>query len=262
MIGRYLVDSGIVAERDEAGLDRRLRHRVRRAMAGDGLTVETLEWFIAAFGIVESDVERLWATYFGGRNEPEVGVAHTVIRERSVAQRQRHRTMALFERYEADASGAIFRRFTTQMILALENDVRSYLFDHEAHVERIVVHAGGSLGPRHVYGEGLHGHEILLDRSLQRMQRTTLEYRTYYRTVAGPPLTEVRRSARGRTENVSFSVRFASERLPARAWWSIWPDQLEGTPLVEIPVQVNASACITRALPYIEQTVVGFHWEW
>jgi len=41
----------------------------------------------------------------------------------------------------------------------------------------------------------------------------------------------------------------------------VWSDHVDGNPLREAPEAVR-EASIRRYVPFIEQTVVGFRWEW
>jgi hypothetical protein len=60
VIEEYLWDSGERSE-NTTGLARQLKDRVSRALNGEGLSTETLGWFIAAFDMDKGDENHLWA---------------------------------------------------------------------------------------------------------------------------------------------------------------------------------------------------------
>ena len=102
--------------------------------------------------------------------------------------------------------------------------------------------------------------EIVLDRSLQKAESTVLEYHTHFAPYS-TLLTETRRAAFGRCENVDMAVEFENPRIPLKAWWCAWADHLDGGPVAEEQVSIRKRV-IRQFVPYIEETVVGFRWEW
>lgn len=258
VIANYLWESGERAD-TETSLARDLKDRVRRALTGVTLTGETIRWFINAFAFTNEDSKRLWAT-FTGNPYGASGIGHTIVRPRELIRRQWHRTLSLFERYRVAADGSLMDRHTMHTIGAREDGVSAYLFVHESFAQRIRVVHGGTLGREYRYAGGLRGSDIVLDRPLRRGETTSLEYVTEY---AGGParVTEVRRPARQRSENVDIAIEFHSGRLPRAVYWCVWPDHLEGTPVREEPATVRDGVA-HRFVPFIEQTVVGFRWAW
>lgn len=170
------------------------------------------------------------------------------------------RSLSLFERYTVNADGCLAGRRTMQIIMAAEDGVDRYLFNHEPDVVSVHVHAGGRLGRHYEYGSGLVADDIVLDQPLGKGQRVALEYSATY--VPGTRVTQVRRPARARSESVSLAVQFDVERLPSKVWWAVWTDHYEGDPVDESLVQVDDRGQAHRFVPYIEQTVVGFRWDW
>ncbi|MEV7073237.1 hypothetical protein [Streptomyces sp. NPDC093990] len=206
------------------------------------------------------DVDDLWTTYSAelgcGR-----GIAHTLSKRREMVRRQRHRTVSLVERYLVDETGSLKLRTTFHTIRAIEDGVDLYIFNHEPQASDVEVLHGGRPGLRHVYGGGLIGREIILTPPLLKSQTTALEYRTHF--AAAPPFftTEVRRAAYARTEHVDLAVSFPKDRAPRRLWWCVWDDHLAGTVLRREPMALH-NGTVRHYVPFIEETSVGFAWEW
>lgn len=259
VIALHLWGSGERAD-SETTLPRDLKDRVRRALAGEILTPETLNWFIAAFGMDERDEHSLWACYAGDRTQVG-GISYTIISDRELALRQRHRTVALFERYTVSAAGRLVERRTMHTIVALEDEVDTYPFNHEPVIERIDVIHGGKLGRHYIHDDGLHTDAIMLDRKLHKGDTAALEYWSFY-PEASYDATEVRRPAHGRSDNIDIALQFRRPALPHNISWAIWPDHSAGRPVSEEPTAVDAQGNVHRFVRFIEETVVGFRWEW
>jgi hypothetical protein len=233
----------------------KLKNVVHRALTGERLTAATLEQLVDAFAVTEEDQRELWRTYLGAD-----GIAQTITTPRALARRQWHQTVALFERYHVGADRTVTLRRTVQCIEAKEDGVDRYLFNHEPSVTEIKVVHGGRIGRHYEYGGGLVADDIVLERPLDVGERTPLEYTSRYE--AGNAVTEVRRPARGRTANVTLAVHFTPPALPAQVWFSVWTDHIDGGLAEERPARLEQSGTVTASLPYIEQTVVGFRWQW
>ncbi|TCJ35199.1 hypothetical protein [Parafrankia sp. BMG5.11] len=256
MIHKHLIDAGLREEVDE---ERQLKDKVSRALTGRTLVAETLDWFIEAFNMDEGDADHLRAMFAGTSAEIN-GISSTVRQPRSMARRQWHRTLSLFERYHIDARGYLVERRTMHTILALENNVDRYLFNHEPTVVDIQVIRGGQLGRRYEYSNGLCAHDIDFGYSLSRGQSYSFEYSAFY--AEADRRLEIRRPARARSENIDIAVCFQPELAPRRIWWSVWEDHYDGGPVDEDPVQLDGSLIARRYVSFIEQTVVGFRWEY
>lgn len=258
VIEEYLWDSG---ERDEhlLHLARQLKDRVSRALRGERLTAETLSWFASAFEMDDGDKNRLWAIY-SGRAGDSPGISHTLQKHREMIRRQRHRTVSLVERYAVDHDGALALRRTHHTIRATEDRVGIYIYNHEPQASLIEVVHGGRIGRQYAYGDGLTSVEIELDRQLAAGETTVLEYRTFF-TRQSIKLTEVRRAAFARCENVDFAVEFDNSKRPSNAWWCAWDDHFDGACVIATPADIRRGI-IRQFVPYIEETVVGFRWEW
>jgi uncharacterized protein YneR len=241
-------------------LPRDLKDRVRRALAGESLTPQTLSWFIEAFGMDRRDEDSLWAAFAGDR-DTHAGISYTITTDRELALQQRHRTIALFVRYVIGADHSFVARRSFHTIMALEDGVEVYPFTHEPAVDRIEVLYGGTVGSRYVHGGGLVTDAIVLERKLSNGETIALEYACHY-PPAGYAATEVRREAYGRSENIDIAVQFDETALPRRVSWAVWADQRDGTPVTEEPVPLDERNSTRRFVRFIEETVVGFRWEW
>jgi hypothetical protein len=259
VIALHLWNSGERAD-SEITLPRDLKDRVRRALTGKSITPQTLDWFVGAFAMDERDERSLWATLANDR-DARTRISHTITTDRELALRQRHRTIALFERYTISADRSFATRRTLHTIMALEDGVNVYPFNHEPTIERIEVAHGGTLGQRYLHGNGLHTDAIILDRKLQAGETASLEYLAYY-LPGGYTATEVRRAAHGRSENVDIAVQFSEAALPTAVYWAVWFDHHDGDPVRDEPVALHGQRSAHRFLRFIEETVVGFRWKW
>jgi hypothetical protein len=259
VVALHLWGSG---ERDDAQitLPRNIKDRVRRALDGEAITPQTLRWFIEAFHMDPRDEQTLWATLAVDSRGAD-GVSYTTMSERRLAIRQRHRTITLFERYTIGADHSFLERNTLQMIMALEDGVDVYPFDHEPMAERVEVRHGGGPGKRYRYSDGLYMDAIILGRPLRQGESASLEYATTYRP-GSYRASELRRSARGRSENIDIAVTFQAAAVPSAIYWAVWPEQVTGTPISEEPVTLDGRNSAWRFVPFIEETTVGFRWEW
>jgi hypothetical protein len=253
----YLWDNG---ERSESitQLARQLKDRISRALNGEALSEETLRWFIGAFEMDEGDESLLWEI-FTGRRGGSIGVSHTLRRRREMIHRQCHRTVSLVERYSFDRHGTLLSRRTHHAIRAIEDGVDIYIFNHEPQASAIDVIHGGHPGNHYQYGGGLTSVEIILDKPLAKAESTVLEYRTKFAPRSA--LTEVRRAAFARSENIDLAVEFNERKIPRSAWWCVWDDHFNGSRIAENKVEIH-NGIIRKYLSYIEDTVVGFRWEW
>jgi hypothetical protein len=259
VIALHLWGSGERAD-SEITLPRNLKDRVRRALDGGSITPQTLAWFVEAFGMDERDERTLWATLAIDQEMP-AGISYTMQSNRKLALAQRHRTIALFERYAIGADRNLAARRTLHTIMALEDGVDVYPFDHEPAADGVEVIYGGTLGESHRYEDGWQMAAIMLERPLKRGETVSLEYETRY-----PPgayfATELRRSARGRSENIDIAVTFDPAAPPRGVFWAIWPDRECGTPVKDEAVTLNSRHSARRFVRFIEETVVGFRWTW
>jgi len=254
VVALYLWETG-AADDTDTGLPARLKNQIFRAFSGKRLTGELLASLIAAFDMDEDDEAALWAVFAGG-----LAIENTVTRHRAMGKRQWHHTVALFENWYVTTDESLIRRHVIQCIEAREDGVDSYLFNRGPQVTRIDVIHGGTIGRHYEYGGGLVSDDIVLDTPLVAGERAAIEYQAYYTPGFRP--TEIRRPARGRTDNVTVSVHFTKTHQPARVWFAVWADHYLGDPTSQEQASISSTGGVSRSLRHIEQTVVGFRWQW
>ena len=95
----------------------------------------------------------------------------------------------------------------------------------------------------------------------------TLEYVTSftYKPVPAEQMTgdlcQYRRAVRRRMENADIRVEFDPGMLPRNVWWANW-NGVAGEIINQESVALDSQNSAQRFLRFIEDTVVGFHWEW
>jgi len=258
VIAEYLWNAGIVSEEDQE-LDRALKDRVSRALGGGRISAQTMEWFIGAFGMRRHEAG-LWAA-FAGLTDPGLDASSGSPRGGpAMIMPQRHRTVAVFERYRFDGTGSLVEQRTFQVISAQEDGVGIYPWVLRTDATDGAVLVGGTPGARHPYSSRLTLVEVELDRTLGRGERHALELVAHY--PAGLPTQEVRRAARVKTENVDIVIQFDLGRPPRDLRWTVWSTHEGGLIVDEDPVTLAADGTVHRFLPAVHHAVVGFRWAW
>lgn len=257
VIAEYLVDTGEIGEA-VADPARRIRDRVRRALAGTVLTPTTIDWFAAAFGFGEDDRERLLAVLTGSAQTRVLAGDFSPIP--GMITPRRHRTVSVHEAHYLGPDGLPVRHRTSQIIEATDTlDRYRYMFDSDALSVR--VDQGGHIdSPIMALGDGLFGVDVVLTRPLHKGETTALAYDTRFGYLEPPP-PEFRRGALGVLLSVDLRVQFHPDRLPARVYLATWPSLTAAAVDREI-VPLEPDNSVHRYFSRLEDTVVGFHWEW
>lgn len=262
IVALYLWDQGIKPD-TEQDLPRKLRDRIRQALRGEALTHETLTWLIEAFQFATADAHRVWDAFSGGSVTDLDGIGiSSSLRNPPVplVKPQVLRTTTLFSRYYIDANRQLSRIETSHVVIALEDGVDTFAYSPRDTVVDAEAIAGGTFVGFHQSNPGFVGVEFRLDRPLREGQRASLQYVTYHR--ATPELcTHLRRAARKRMDNVDMRIIFTGP-LPKQAWWCVWDDYATGNTVQKVPAEVTAQSELHQFIPYIEDSVVGFQWEW
>lgn len=258
VVAEYLWSAGVVAEEDQE-LDRALKDRVSRALGGGRISAQTMEWFIQAFGMRRHEAG-LWAA-FAGLTDPGTDAGSGTPRGGpALILPQRHRTLALFERYRFDATGSLVEQRSLQVIAAQEDGVGVYPWVLRSDAAERTVLTGGKAGAQHAYSSRLTLTEVELDRTLNRAQRHALDLVATFPT--GQPVQEVRRAARAKAENVDLMIFFDPDRPPRDPRWTVWSTHEGGLVVDEQPVTLSADGVLHRFLPVVHHAVVGFRWTW
>ncbi|MEV4677091.1 MULTISPECIES: hypothetical protein [Actinomadura] len=257
VLALYLWESGQRPERQTA-LARLLKDRIHRALSGEVLSGETLTWFIEAFEMNADDAARLRATRSGSAPNPPV--TGTLRGSQIVPLRQRHRTVAVFERRWIGADGRASAHRTTRAIMACEDGVESFPFRLRPAVKQVTRIHGGRLRATHTFEGSGPVLEIALNTPLRAGQVTSLDYQVAFE---GDDLAcEYRRVAHARTENVDIVVQFHPERRPLRLWWTVWDDYRGGHVLSEETVVLDREHRVHWFVPTMENAAAGFRWTW
>jgi len=258
VIAEYLWNAGIVAEEDQE-LDRALKDRVSRALGGGRISAETMEWFIEAFGMRQHEAA-LWAA-FAGLTDPGVEPGSGTRRGApALILPQRHRTLALFDRYRIDGTGSLVEQHSYQVISAQEDGVAVYPWVLRSDAVESRVLLGGRPGTRHAYSSRLTLTEVELDRTLGRGARHALELLARFPT--SQPVQEIRRAVRAKSESVDLAITFDPAQLPRDPRWTVWSTHEGGLIVDEEPVSLSENHTVHRFVPAIHHAVVGFRWSW
>ncbi|GAA0971913.1 hypothetical protein GCM10009555_024080 [Acrocarpospora macrocephala] len=254
VITQYLWAEG---ERHESKTARHMKDRVGRALAGQVMSPETLEWFITAFEMPTEDQRMLEEAYLHGMLPTDLPPADTLQKRQSLPRPQRHRTMMAFERRTIDVTGRAASHHSLRTIIACEDGVDRYPCFLSPRMAGIrVIHGGRVVTP---YRPPVI--EIALARSLREGETTSLEYRRDFEQIGGVD-TEYRRVANGRAQNLGIVVQFHPHRLPSKVWWATWDAHRGGNVVEEQPVSLDADHRAHRFLPYMKNAAAGFHWVW
>ncbi|WP_446042250.1 hypothetical protein [Streptomyces sp. SID1121] len=270
VLALHLWDSGERPD-TEQDLARRLKDRVHRALGGEFLSRETLEWFIAAFRMNGPDAMALRARWSGaapvapaGQAVPGAGsgaVTDTLRMPQYLPVRQRHRTVSVFERHRIGRDRVPERHRTTRAVMACEDGVSSFPCRLPPGAVDVTVLRGARVGGRLDFPGSTPVVELAFPAPLETGQIASLEYEVVYAPLR-EPVTEYRRVAHARADNVDLVVEFPPSRRPAHVWWTVWDHHRGGTVLGETPVALSPDGSVHRFVPALEHAAAGFRWAW
>lgn len=259
VLADWLVEQGEISERDPAPA-RKLRDRVRRALAGEVLSPTTVRWFAGGFVFDSTDAERL-AVLLSGSTGVRVLSGRYVGLAAASDHRRGYRTVSLSERHHLDADGIPDRHRTTQVIEAITDGVGTYRYLFDADALTVEVLQGGTCsGPIVKVDENLYGLTFELTRPLRRGETTILDYETRF-AYPERPAPEFRRTVLDRVDNVDLLVQFHRDHLPSAAYFGSWTT-LDGEPDTSEPIPVESDGSVHTYLARLDHAIVGFHWTW
>ncbi|MFI5987434.1 hypothetical protein ACIBEA_42025 [Streptomyces sp. NPDC051555] len=64
-----------------------------------------------------------------------------------------------------------------------------------------------------------------------------------------------------RIDNVDMRIVFEGTP-PRRSWWCVWDDYAGGELVRRLPLDVGTGGELHQFIPFLEQAVVGFQWDW
>lgn len=252
-------------------LPHQLKDTVSRALSGRLLSRSTLSLFIDAFGFSDAEAGRLWRLWEGSGTISVLSGprAMTPRNERELVSAlgpRRHQTLSMHDHVTVGAAGVLSRTRTLQVIEAIAGglDRIPYVYDTKALTLEVGQGCTDLTGDLFQVGEDLFVTNIMLARTLDAGETSTLEYWTTYQYPGNPDdpgEREYRRSVVGRMENFDMRVEFHPSKLPASVWWATW-DGMEGDVIEHEPVGLDAQHSVHRYLRFIEKTVAGFYWTW
>jgi hypothetical protein len=247
---------------------RQLKDRVYRALSGKTITVETLQWFIQAFGLSHDDAKQLWSA-FSGADPDQIDHVLTDLatppNDAAAFRAINAETISLYDEHHLGADGFPTRHFTRQLIRATDDGVSRYPLRFDTATVRIRSNIG-SVSELYACGAGLFAADINLPRQLRKGQTIEFAYEIDFSTrdwsSSQPPTPEYRRSALRPISDLAVTVRFDQTRVPRRIWWGTWPNLDERTvPSLREPVSLDDHS-VHKELLSAQQTIVGFRWEW
>lgn len=248
-----------------------LEETVSGALAGQRLSEQALELFVAAFGFAEHEAERLRRLRAGTARTTVLSGSHAIPSqvERDVDHAfgpRRHQTISLHDHVWVGADRRIDRVRTLHVIEATGAGLDRIPFLCDTNVLTVDVGPGCEqlAGDVRRIGGDVFATDIILSRSLELGETHTLEYWTTFR-YPGDPLDpaerEFRRAGMRQIQNFDIRVAFHPEQLPTHVWWARW-DGVEGDVLDEELVTLDRQHSVHRYLRSLDKTVTGFYWRW
>jgi hypothetical protein len=260
VIAEHLWDSGERSD-TETQLPRGLKDRVHRALRGEALSGETLNWFIDAFHMSDQDSRQLRECLATGQSGLGNPVIDTLRLPQWLPIPQRHRTVAAFERQTIGLDQRVIAHRTTRAIMACEDGVDSYPYRFVPGASKVVVLHGGRASTLHEPAGSSPILDITLSTRLRRGQIASFEYQVEFSPNADIAC-EYRRVAHARADNIDVVIQFHPRRLPDRLWWTVWDDYQNGNVLQQEEVTLDPDGCVHRFIPYLENAAAGFCWKW
>lgn len=259
---------------DNEILPRQLKDTASRALSGKLLSKAALGLFMDAFSIPVFEREQLWKLWEGSSR------IRVLSGPRSFAARPRaeietalgpavHRTLSVHDHHYVGPDRLPSRTRTLQVIEAITEDVSHipYIYNTDALAIDLIQGCSG-LGERFTeITSGFFATDMLLVKALTLGETLTLEYVTSFKYAKVPAnqlngdLCQYRRAVRRRMENIDIRVEFDPGMLPRHVWWAVW-DGVEGNVISQESVALDGQNSAQRFLRFIENTVVGFHWQW
>jgi hypothetical protein len=249
----------------------RYRQMVADVLSGQVVSRSALSLFAAAFGFAEDEVARLSQLLSGSARISVLSGSHGVPAhaEQEVAQALRkrgHQTLSLHEHIWVGSDMRIAKVRLLQVIEAITDGVDRIPFVCDTNVLTVEIGQGCKelAGPLRQIRSDVFATEILLARTLERGETTTLEYWVAYRyagDLADPAEREQRRAVVRHIENFDMRIEFHEDRLPTKVWWARW-DGIEGDIIEAQEISLDPQHAVHRYLRSLSKTVVGFRWEW
>jgi hypothetical protein len=240
---------------DPSAEGRSLKDRVSRVVSGASLTPQTLRYFIDAFRIRPGDEQRLWRLLEGRSVLAPEGLGPLAPSEPT------YRTVNLQEHHTIDGRGLPVSHETDHLVEALRDGVDRYNY-RMRDIDSVEVEAlkGARAGAIYEMEDGLWCVPMHFDRPLRRGETQWFRYRTRFSYAVAPP-PNFRRAMVPRVDSLFLRVQFHEKKLPRRVHFGSW-EALDGEILRPRLVEIASDHTVHRLLKNVENTIVGFQWEW
>ena len=256
---------------DSELLARQLKDTVFRAISGRMLSRATLTLFVEAFGFSEGEAERLRRLWAGSDRISVLSGPRAMRPEATAVVEDElgppgYQTVSLHDHLSIGDNRLVMKVRTMKVIEAITDRLDRIPFLHDTDAVTLEVGQGcaGVSGYISELKAGFYGTDILLAKTLALGETLTMEYWTTYHYLddqVDKPKCEYRRAVMRRVENVDIRVEFPPDQIPRHVWWSRWAG-VDGVTLDEEPVDLDSQFSSHRFMRFIEETVVGFRWQW
>jgi hypothetical protein len=253
---------------DDELLPRQLKDTAGRALSGRQLSRVTLELFMDAFALPESDRDHLWRLWEGSPRVRMLSGTRVVRPDAAndvaaVLGPPGHQTVSLHDHVFTEAIGRVHRVRTIQVIESLRDGLDSipYIYDTSALTLRLGHGCAAPVGPVTQVRDDLYVTTIPLAKALPAGETLSLEYATtfHYPGAVTQDPRQYRRAVMRRVENIDIRVEFDPDFLPSGIWWAVW-DGVDGDITEQHRVEPDSQKSVHRYLRILEKTVAGFYW--
>jgi hypothetical protein len=250
-------------------LPSQLKDTAARALSGRLLTKATLELFMEAFALPDTEQNQLWRLWEGSarvrmlRGTRAILRPDTADRVAALLGPPGHRTVSLHDHAFVRADGRIGGVRTIQVIEALRDGMDSipYMYDTSALTLRVGHGCEPPVGPGSQVEDGPYVLRIPLARTLSVGETLSMEYATtfHYRGEITAEQRRYRRAVMRQADNIDLRVEFDPEHVPSAIWWAVW-DEVDGGIVEQHRVQPDGQNSVHRYFRLVEKTVIGFYW--
>lgn len=250
---------------DDEAAYRHLKDRVHRALSGQALTPDTLEWFTRAFLLTEDDARSLWSRFVGGNPEQTDGIIRRLAPPPTNAaafEPLRYETVELYETHYVDRDGRPEKHETIQSIRATADGVSRYplRIDTKAHVqvEEGVVRASDT----YRCDDDIYAIDVMLPHELREGECIDVRYSIFFEDDCAQQ-SVFRRAAYPPIENMTVEIKFDTRKIPRSVVWATWRDFSSDSPMLTCePMEPDDKGVVRKCLRSAKRTVVGFVWNW
>jgi hypothetical protein len=250
-------------------LPRQLKDTTARALSGRLLTRATLELFMDAFALPDTERDQLWQLWEGSPRVRMLTGTHAVRPDTAgevaaVLGPPGHQSVSLHDHAFVGADWRVRRVRTIQVIESLRDGLDSipYIYDTAALTLEIGQGCAAPVGPGTELKDGMYVTSIPLAKALPVGETLSLEYATtfHYRGEVTREQRQYRRGVMRRVENVDIRVEFDPDHVPPVIRWAAW-DGMDGDVIEQHRVEPDSQNSVHRYLRLVEKTVAGFYWE-